>query len=83
MIGCMLTSSYSSESPISRIKSSRLERVRVTTHDESAYFDHVPGSKGDSSMILAAIGTIDVAQRGRCRVFVCARIHVRDEPDML
>ena len=30
-------------------------------HDESAYFDHVPGSKGDSSMILAAFGT------NRCR----------------
>ena len=30
-------------------------------HDESAYFDHVPGSKGDSSMILRLLVPIDVA----------------------
>ena len=30
-------------------------------HDESAYFDHVQGSKGDSSMILWLLVPIDVA----------------------
>ena len=30
-------------------------------HDESAYFDHVPGSKGDWSMILRLLVPIDLA----------------------